>query len=203
MKVFKDPAVFLVISASCLRFFGGFAIGAYAPQFYKRKFPDDNDLYSILNAFVVSFGGALSAFTGGKLADYFGAKSFSNRLRIPAFGALLGYPPLLLALYSDSFGLSILGLLISYIFAECWFGPVLSVLQRRVPAQVRGLTIASYLLFGSILGNLSPIIIGSQDDGGTVHSVQKWLVIMVGISYISCSIFFLLAATYLDREGSQ
>jgi MFS family permease len=68
--VWSDKVVVLVFVAAALRFFGGFALGAYLAPYYKRGFPDKNAEFGVLNAFVVSVAGALSAILGGRLADY-------------------------------------------------------------------------------------------------------------------------------------
>merc|ERR1711881_692194 len=66
---FSAPAVSWLFVAAAMRFVGGFAIGVYMPKYFKATWPSKNDQYSVLNAGVVSAGGALSAFIGGKLSD--------------------------------------------------------------------------------------------------------------------------------------
>ncbi len=51
--------------AACCRFFAGYAIGFFMPSYFNSNFPDKKDLYSGLNAIVVSICGFVSALVGG------------------------------------------------------------------------------------------------------------------------------------------
>ena len=44
------------------------------PAFFGNVYPDQKNLYFILNAFVVSVGGFISAMTGGIVSDKFEEK---------------------------------------------------------------------------------------------------------------------------------
>ena len=165
---FSDVVILVIFIAASTRFMGGFALGAYLPQFYKRKFPDFNSEYSVLNAFVVSFAGGISSISGGRLADIAETRfgSYACGL-IPAIGSLLGLFPILGSLYVDDFYTSVFFLFVSYLLVECWFGPALKIIQSRMRKEVRGFTISIYLFSGSMIGNISPIIVGWLDDGAS------------------------------------
>ncbi len=80
------------------------ALGTFLPKFFKIIWTSNYDTYGILNSFVVSIGGAFSAFVGGWVADWWGKRSlpscepphggryFKSRAAIPAIGALLATP---------------------------------------------------------------------------------------------------------------
>lgn len=56
--IMRSPVVVCVFAASAMRFLGGYSIASYLPIYYARAFPHYNDQYSVINAFVVSLGGA-------------------------------------------------------------------------------------------------------------------------------------------------
>lgn len=167
-----------------------FTVGTFLPLFFKRRFPEKNALYGTLNAFVVSLGGATSAYAGGQASDRLGKVDQRALAWIPAAGFFLGYLPFLGILYTDSFYVSMACLLLEYLLAECFFGPVIAIIQNRIDAKARGVTISIYFLVASMIGSFAPIILGKLDDGETVESLQTNLLIIVGISYVGSSILF-------------
>jgi MFS transporter, Spinster family, sphingosine-1-phosphate transporter len=68
-EIFINPTCRWVCIAGSFRFFGGYAIGYYMPSYFGKIYPTDNNLYFLLNAFVVSVGGFASAMIGGYLSD--------------------------------------------------------------------------------------------------------------------------------------
>jgi sugar phosphate permease len=68
-EIFVNPTCRWVCIAGSFRFFGGYAIGYYMASFFTLNYPSDQSVYSVLNAFVVSVGGFISAMTGGILSD--------------------------------------------------------------------------------------------------------------------------------------
>jgi len=200
--VWSDKCVCILIVAATLRFIGGFSIGGFLPIFYKRQFESYNDEYSILNAAVVSVGGALSSFLGGFIADRWTATQPKAKAWIPAIGCLLGYPLFVGVLYSPNFYGSITCLFFEYLVAECWFGPALSIIQLRIPNEARGTAIALYLFIGQMIGNTAPLAMGQIDDS-TTGTVQTMLVVIVGFSYIGCALTFLLVGRLMSTTSAS
>lgn len=68
-EIFTNPTCRWVCIAGSFRFFGGYAIGYYLQSYFGGVYPDDYKLYGVLNAFVVSVGGFISALAGGYISD--------------------------------------------------------------------------------------------------------------------------------------
>ena len=68
-EILVNPTCRWVCIAGSFRFFGGYAIGYYMATFFTKNYPDDQSLYSVLNAGVVSVGGFISAMAGGLISD--------------------------------------------------------------------------------------------------------------------------------------
>jgi len=201
---FSDVPVALLFLAAALRFWGGFSIGVYLPQYYKARFPDDNKLYSILNAAVVSVGGALSAYFGGYIADKWSAKDQRARAWLPALGALLGLIPFIGVVYFENFYASIACLFVEYIFAECWFGPALSIIQNRIQPEYRGTAISLFLFFANMIGNAAPIVISQfYSNKSPISDLQFSLMLSVAASYVSCACIFLVIGGLLKKNKAD
>ena len=121
---------------------------------------------------------------------------------VPGLGALAALPLLYVFLESQvSFEVAMTLLFFAYLFAECWFGPALSIIQARVEAPSRGFAISIYLFVGSMLGNASPVIIAAFDDGTSSDKLGSLVFACACFSYVSCSLVFALASLGLDRPA--
>jgi len=200
--VFSDKCVVILIVAAALRFLGGFSIGAFMPIFYKREFESYQDEYSYLNAGVVSAGGALSSYLGGYLSDLWTKKEPKARAWVPAIGSILGLVPFIGAVFAPNFYSSIACLLLAYIFAECWFGPAISIIQLRIPPEARGVAIAVYMFVGQMVGNIAPAVMGAVDDD-TTETVQIMLAVAVAGSYGGCALLFCVVGRLLDAPAGH
>ena len=52
-EILTHKCFVLYVTASTLRFIGGFSIGFWSPSFFQKKWPDHTTEFSILNAIVV------------------------------------------------------------------------------------------------------------------------------------------------------
>ena len=68
------------------------------------------------------------------------------RSYVPMLGSLLAVPFMAGTVLVPSFHLSMFLLFMEYLFAECWFGPALSVMQSELPLNVIGLSSAIFVL---------------------------------------------------------
>ena len=77
---------------------GGYSIAFWGASFFTQVFPDQESLYSVMNAFVTICGGMPSSYIGGLLGDYFesdkGGKKFYSKGLISGLGALIACIPI-------------------------------------------------------------------------------------------------------------
>jgi predicted membrane protein len=115
-----------------------------------------------------------------------------------SMSVLIAFPFILVSFtFSRNFYLSISIYGVSYLAAESWYAPCVSMLLTLFPAQLSGLSIAIFSLSGSLMGALSNTLLGVFGDYfDTEHHPQRsgyLLTVAVGISYIGCSIPFLVS----------
>lgn len=199
----SSPLLILLMLAGSVRFMAGFALGGYLTVFYSTAYPDYNELYSYLNASVISVGGAASSYLGGMVADKWAASGEQRAYMIvPALGALLSFPALFAALYVPSFYVSLAFLLLEYLFAECWFGPAMSTLQGAVPPGARGVAIALWSLLTTISGSGMSYFMGLMlEDDASADSVRLVLMSAAGSSYLAAACLFALSSHYVGRTA--
>lgn len=172
-EVFKSRMVLLLFAAASVRMMGGYVFGSFVGRFYAISFPSDNVTYAYLNAIIVSLGGGLSSFLGGRLVDKWEkAGQPAARLYVPVLSTLLAIPFLALMTLSPSFYVSISGLAIEFFLAECWFAPAISVLQNSLPPKARGMGIAMFTFTTSICGSTAVHVVGMGMDRWTLDPIS-------------------------------
>jgi len=205
----RSKLLVLLFAAGSVRFMAGYALGAYLPEFYAVCFPEHIVVYSFFNATVVSFGGALSSFLGGRVADRWEkAGNQRARLHVPAIGALFGIPCAAFMLLTDNFYISLAALFCEYLVAECWFGPAVSILQNALPPKVRGVGIAIFTLITTAAGSLMSLLFGAFEDylkmtGAAPTIIRYELLLAVGSTYMLCALLFYWASFNIQSASGE
>ncbi|CAM9631107.1 unnamed protein product, partial [Phaeothamnion confervicola] len=196
--IFRNRLIVLLFAAGAVRFMAGYAIGSFLPKFYEDVFPEYNTIYSYLNASVVSVGGALSSFAGGRIADSWERRGQTcARLYVPAIGAALGVPCIVLTLLTRNFYASMFWLFCEYVTAECWFGPAISVLQNALPARVRGVGIATFTFLTTIAGSAMSWGLGILLGDGGGATITSLLLAATCSTYAGCAVLFVAASRHM------
>jgi len=194
------PTLYLFIAAP-LRLFGGFAIGTFLPQYFNRRFPDYAREYSTLNAVLLTLAGASSSYLGGVISDKWRQYDPRGAAWVPAIGSSCGYIPFLGVLFANNFYLAMFSLMLEYFVAEGWFGPAISILQGRLPANVRGTSISIYMFVAGLVASLAPSGLGELDDGVSWTNLRFYLTIFVGVSYLGSAVAFLAVGSVIHHPA--
>lgn len=200
---------YITIAASC-RFFAGYAIGFYMPSYFLQNFPDDKNLYSALNAVVVSLCGFTSALVGGLISDYYEQKGiFMTKAYVCIGGSLLGVPTILLCCLSNkNFPLALTGLALEYLVAESWIGPAITMVLNTISPQNKGFAVSAFLFFATIFGTISTQLLTTFTTHFEVASHPEYygygLCLWVSIPYtLSVPFFYLAGRTYTSVKKSE
>ncbi|KAL1530220.1 hypothetical protein AB1Y20_001135 [Prymnesium parvum] len=202
LTVLSVPSVRLLLAAAAVRFFAGFAIGAWTPPFYRTYFGAQAASFAVLNALIVAGAGSLSVVSGGWFADRLVRRGKAHRVAlVPAVGSLLAIPFWVLAMQAPNFYLSMLGLCAAYLCAECWYGVTISMMQAGLPSTVRG-TAQGLLNMVQVIGNASPLLIGYLLTRGA--SLRRLATVVTPTAYVICAILFWLAgeARQLEQDAA-
>ncbi|CDW78847.1 permeases of the major facilitator superfamily [Stylonychia lemnae] len=175
-EIFVNPTCRWVCIAGSFRFFGGYAIGYYMPSYFGKVYPDESTLYSVLNSFVVSVGGFISAMSGGIIADRYEARFPMIKAWVCIAGSILGCPTIAVCtLYQKNFGVSMFFLFLEYLFAECWTSSAITMLINTISPENKGfgniflhqtfdLAVSAYLFFTTLAGTLSTFLLGQFES---------------------------------------
>jgi predicted MFS family arabinose efflux permease len=143
--------------------------------------------------------GALGSWTGGQVADRWGAKDLRIFASLPAIAVLVSFPFTLLLYTTDNTALA-LGLYFFPAFlGTLWYGPIYASAQGMVPQRMRAMS-ASIMLFvinflGLVLGALA---VGALSDIfnkglglGPAEGVRWALIASTAAGLISALLFWL------------
>ena len=187
--------------AGGFRFWTGYAIAFYMPDYFQSIYPDNYSLYSALNAGVVSVGGFASSMIGGYLSDKYEPRNAMTKAYVCMYGTLLGIPTLAGTLLFGNFSLSITMLFLEYLVAECWLSPAISLIQATIPVNSRGVAISVYLLYITAFGTLSNFLTGVINEAfnsAENPQTKPWILFIVTASGYALSVpcFYLAGRNY-------
>jgi MFS family permease len=115
--------------------------------------------------FATGLGGAVGAFTGGRLADRFGRSDLRAYPAVAACGSLLAIPLYLIVFSTPS---ALIALLLLFIPSAChaaWYGPLHASNQGLVHPQMRATISAVTLVVINLIGlGLGPPLVGVLSD---------------------------------------
>ena len=107
------------------------------------------------------------------------------------------------------------GLLLEYLVAESWFGPVMSVLQGSLPSGARGTGVALFALVTTLAGSGAVWLLGyildhtkhkiadaDASDDVSASSVRDVLFIGAGAAYALAALLFCVGSLQLKRVAS-
>jgi MFS family permease len=138
--------------------------------------------------------GTISSWSGGWIADKFGARDLRAYASVPAVASVLSIPFFCAAMSVDSVPLALALLIPSSILGSLWYGPVYASAQSLVPPQMRA-TSASIVLF---IINMTGLGFGALVVGGLsdFFNFQMGMGKAEGVRWalISSAFFGLLAA---------
>jgi len=201
-EVLSTPVVRWLFLGSFLRFCAGLCIGVWAAPYFRLAFPDDASSYAVINALIVGVCGVLSGVGGGWASDRVGSAAVeagwdegSGRLAVPVVGSLLAAPAWWLTMSASTFDEAMLWLAVEYLVAECWFGPVIAVLQSKVGPSKGGTAQGMFTLTGAI-GNLAPTILGTLYGQATAQGAENGATLSGLLSVGVCAGYILSAACF-------
>jgi len=219
--VLAPPAVKWILLAAGCRYMAGLSVGAFQPKFFAQAYPQHSDEYAVWNAAIVGIVGSISSIAGGFLGDWlivmrdksagqqvqgsppcsacsclsgFSWENASARgLLVPVLGSVLAVPPFILMVTSHAFAISLLGLALTYLGAESWFGPTLAFLFAQIPEHAQGTAAGMFSLFANVIGSAGPAAVGGLVDGPFNGQVGAPLLAVITAAYSVSIVAFLLA----------
>jgi MFS family permease len=150
---------------------------------------------------LMGVGGALGTWTGGQLADRFGAADPRRYVYLPALALLFWAPTFICVMMSPWLGLTLALFGLHAFIATLWYGPAFTAWFSLVPQNMRATNSALILFFSNLVGlGLAPLGIGLLSDVysaslGKAEGIRWALVTLSGVGVLTALLFWLSART--------
>jgi MFS family permease len=173
---------------------GGFAMGAWIPAFYIRRFGWTAAQAGVLVGATSLVAGIAGTIGGGRLADYLITRGHRDAaLRIGAWGSALAVPCVAAMFFSPSPTVAIvLQVPVTLVLSAC-SGIGVAALHQCMPNQMRGQATALFLLLLTTIGlGLGPTLVAGLTEFVFRDELRiHWsLAIVVGLAWTLASVAF-------------
>jgi sugar phosphate permease len=151
--------------ASAFMSFVGYGLANWTPIFLVRVHGMSiSEIGSWLGPITGVFG-AGGAFLGGWLSDRWGARDARWFVWVPAIGAVVGIPFVLVLLFRSDPHEALLLSIPSTVMGAMWLGPVFSMTQTLAQVRMRAVASAILLFIINIVGlGMGPQVVGILND---------------------------------------
>ncbi len=190
----SQPVHFLLlIIASSIRMVSTWVATSYFPIFFNRAYQDRSPDFQLWYAILLTIGGSFSSMIGGIISYHWNRvyPGGGGVALFPAITSVLAIIPLAIALYANDFNMSMIGLALHLLLAECWLGPGMALLQDSISASTLGKGVAITLFWNTLVASLGPIIVAFNDPG-TSAVCNVIFCVMSGSYIFSAAIFGLI-----------
>ena len=200
--MFHMRAGIILAIAAGVRIFAGNALGYWIVTFFDRVHGVDSATTGDVLVVIISVGGISGVALGGWTTTRWQRRNFRAQALVPAISCLLGAPLIACVLAAKDAKLAFVLLFVEYVVAESWIGAVTSLLQRMVPAGMRGMASAAYITITSLIGALGTVAVGQLNDAHMDDPTWiRWsMMICITSGYIISGIGFIACAAMLKPD---
>jgi MFS family permease len=189
----------LSLGAACASMMG-YGLFFWAPSLLVRSFHLSVLHASLAFGALVLIGGPVGIWSGGALADRYGARRRAMYAYLPAIAFLATVPFYVVGVLSTTLWISFVVLLVPTALGLLWLGPVLAAVQHLVPGNMRATASALFLFINNLIGiGLGTTLIGVVSDSMRLRFGAESLryAILAGTG------FYLIAAALLFLAGRK
>ena len=194
-----------IAMAASMQAFIIYGIGNWLPSYFLRNFSIELAELGTWMALTTGLGGAIGSFSGGWLADKFGAKDIRWYLWIPAILTFMIVPLLSVILLTGSLYLALALTAPFHFLSAAYLGSVLAVSHSLVTLRMRALTSAVLFFVLNLIGlGLGPLIVGMMSDAfaqnGSLTSLRDAMLICGTIAALWSVTHYVLGARKVRKD---
>jgi predicted MFS family arabinose efflux permease len=182
----------------------GYGLAFWLPSFFDRTLGLTLVERSWYYAGITLIGGCLGILGGGVLADRLGKASRRAYPLIPAIAFLIGLPCFFFAVNTSIAWLAFLLFVIPTGLNLMWLGPIVTAVQHLVPAHMRTMASAMFLLINNLIGiAIGLYYFGAVSDALAPRYGKESLhyAIYTGLGfYLIAAVLFVLASRKIKKH---
>jgi predicted MFS family arabinose efflux permease len=199
LKLFKNPAYLLTLSAGIMLTFTSSAIIAWMTQFFIRFHNYSVDQASLTIGLAVVIGGPLGIYSGGYFSDL-----LFNRFRLPrslamAIAFIAATPLMYITLTTTNETLLLVTLVIATYLMTWYYGPMVALIQDIVPGSLKATAFAFYLFTVHLVGSTpAPALIGKVSD---LTNLQTGLFLVVISNFLGGMLLLVVTKVIMNSNA--
>lgn len=160
-----QPVFIAITIGAALQSLAGYGVMTWGPSFLSRVHGMGWTDIGLSLGWTIGLAGCLGAFTGGRLADRFGARDPRWYMRLPALQAVCGLPFLVGFMLLPTATASLICFVPYYLLSAMYLGPLFSTVQGLVGLRMRATAAAILMFIMNLVGlGLGPLVIGVLND---------------------------------------
>ncbi|XP_070541779.1 MFS-type efflux pump MSMEG_3705-like [Ptychodera flava] len=206
LQLLKSKPYIMICIASSVRMISAFALLAWLPTFYARKYNLPADEYSGKLALIVLVGGCTGSLTAGYLADRASVNKKQAKAYVIGLSQLLATPLVVGAFAVDEQGLSFFLFFLSYIFSETWIGVSATIVQDLTVPDIRAQSSAVYVVFHTLIGGTLGPLLGAillekmYPQDVCDENIGHVLIIVVPVCYGLSAILYTVVGILIKKQ---
>lgn len=199
LKLFKNPAYLLTLSAGIMLTFTSSAIIAWMTQFFIRFHNYSVDQASLTIGLAVVIGGPLGIYSGGHFSDLLYNKFKLPRSLAMAFAFIAATPLMYITLTTKNEVLLLVTLVIATYLMTWYYGPMVALIQDIVPGSLKATAFAFYLFTVHLIGSTpAPALIGKVSD---ISNLQTGLFLVVISNFLGGSLLLVTTKVIMNANA--
>lgn len=218
----KKRTFWLVAFAAAIKAFIGYGQAPFAASFFYRNHLEEvtalgaifglapGGFLGLSLGLMAGIGGAIGSFTGGAIADRYGARDYRAYVSVPAIASVAVMPIFLFGVLSPSAVIALSSLFFGSVIGTLWYGPVYATAQTIVPPHMRATASAILLFIINLVGlGLGPLAVGALSDTFAIYFGMgegegvRWALIVASLTgFIAAALFWMARKSIRDEmEG--
>ncbi len=192
--MFRTPTLVLVGLAFPIMSFVTYGTGFWAIPHIQRSFEVSNSEVGLVMGLTAAGAGLLGVAFGGWLADVLRKRFVSGRMIAGIVSAVGAIPTGLLFLYAEDLTVAYIWYFVFVFFKPIFIGPSYATVSDLVPARMRGMVTAVYLMVTTFIGlALGPHVMGvlsasnsfsGMDQASALQSAVAWPFVLYGVGIV-------------------
>lgn len=183
----------------------GYGLGYWLPSYFVADLGLSLTRMGLYFGSIILIGGVAGIWLGGVVADRLRKRNGAADVLVPAFAFFITAPLYAGAISSRSAAIAWPLFAVPYMLSLAWLGPIISAVQRLVPATERATASACFLLINNLIGiGFGTFIFGFLSDKMKVTygaSSLHYAILYGLVFYLIAGVLCLAATQHLKRDS--
>ena len=205
--MWRDPAMRQVCVGATLATVVGYTAATWVPSYLVRSHGLSLAVTGTYLAAVVGVGGGLGTYLGGRLSDALGRRDIRWSLWLFTAAFVAGTPPVIAFFLVNDTALALVLFVFPAMLGVVYLGPSVAVLHNRVPAGLRPIASAVFILLVTLIGlGAGPLLAGALSQyvfAAYGEDSLRYALVAMQVAALGSAAHYYLAGGHLRRPPTR